>query len=40
MVGLGHVHDAVHVEGDVLAGRRPVLVAEAVEVFAVVVGGE
>lgn len=32
---LGHVNDAVHVEGHLLGRRRPVLVAEAVRVSSV-----
>lgn len=39
-LGLGDVDDPVDVEGDLLAGRAPVLVAEAVGVFAVVPGLE
>lgn len=39
-VGLGDVDDAVDVEGDLLTGGAPVLVAEAVDVLAVLPGGE
>ena len=39
-LGLGHVDDAVDVEGDVLRGGRPLLVAEAVDEFAVQRGVE
>lgn len=39
-LGLGYVDDAVHVEGDFLGVGAPVLVVEAVGVFAVFGGGE
>jgi len=39
-IGLGYVDDTVHVEGHLLGGSAPVLVAEAVEVLAVVFGLE
>lgn len=32
---LRHVHNAVHVEGDLLRRRRPRLVAETIQVFAI-----
>lgn len=35
-----NVDNAVHVEGDLLARRAPVLISKAVEVFAVVLGVE
>lgn len=39
-VRFGDVDNAVDVEGDLLAGRAPVLVAKAVEIFTVVLGIE
>jgi hypothetical protein len=39
-LGLGYVYDAVHVEADFLGVGAPVLVVEAVGVFAVFGSGE
>jgi len=39
-VGLRYIHDTVYVKGNLLGGSTPVLVAEAVDVFAVMLGFE
>ena len=39
-VRLGDIDDSVDIEGNLFAGRAPVLIAEAVDVFAVVLGHE